>query len=219
MGLIMQTAQNRETWLEEMTQKYVIPHFTECGFEYLAYSTVPIKFSVSFIEGVRSSGKGTKTIGAHYSHHFSKGGEQHILIHPSLENSVQVVGVLIHELIHAQLPTDAGHGKEFRNIALKVGLCGKMTATEETDELKEKIASWVKKVGEYPHKSFDVSKSRKKQTTRMLKVECLSDNEFCGNGTYKVRMSRTLIENFGCPVCPNCGYQMDAESNKGGQWE
>jgi hypothetical protein len=50
MALIMQTAQNRETWLEEMTKKYVIPHFTECGFEYLEYSTVPIKFSVSFIE-------------------------------------------------------------------------------------------------------------------------------------------------------------------------
>ena len=73
----MQNAKNRETWLEEMTNKYVIPHFTECGFEYLEYSSVPIKYSVSFIEGVRTKGK---TIGAHYSHHFSKGGEQHILI-------------------------------------------------------------------------------------------------------------------------------------------
>lgn len=207
----MQTAQNRETWLEEITQKYVIPHFTDCGFEYLQYSTVPIKLSVSFIEGVRSSGKGTKTIGAHYSHHFSKGGEQHILIHPSLENSVQVVGVLIHELIHAQLPTDAGHGKEFRNIALKVGLCGKMTATEETDELKEKIGSWVKKVGEYPHKSFDVSKSRKKQTTRMIKASCMNQDKECGEGRYKVRMSRSLIIEFGEPFCPCCGHQMEAD--------
>lgn len=211
MALIMQPAQNRETWLEEMTEKFVIPHFTECGYEYLSMSTTPIKFSVSFIEGVRSSGKGTKTIGAHYSHHFSTGGEQHILIHPSLENSSKVVGVLIHELIHAQLPIDAGHGKEFRKLALDVGLCGKMTATQETEELKEKIGSWVKKLGEYPHASFDVSKSRKKQTTRMLKAMCMSDNEHCGNGHYKVRMSRSLIENFGAPVCPNCGDQMEVE--------
>jgi hypothetical protein len=207
----MQYAQNRETWLEEMTKKFVIPHFTEAGFEYLEFSSVPIRFSVSFIEGVRKSGKGTKTIGAHYSHHFSKGGEQHILIHPSLESSIKVVGVLIHELIHAQLPTDAGHGKEFRNIALKVGLCGKMTATEETDELKAKIASWVKKIGEYPHRSFDVSKERKKQTTRMLKAACMNDDSDCGEGKYKVRMSRTLIMEFGEPMCPCCGHQMEAD--------
>lgn len=214
MALIMQPAQNRETWLEQMTEKFVIPHFTECGYEFLSFSTTPIKFSVSFIEGVRSSGKGTKTIGAHYSHHFSTAGEQHILIHPSLEDSVKVVGVLIHELIHAQLPIDAGHGKEFRKLALAVGLCGKMTATQETDELKEKIAKWVKKLGEYPHASFDVSKSRKKQTTRMLKVMCLSDNQICGGGIYKARMSRSLIEKFGCPFCPNCDSQMETDPTK-----
>lgn len=201
---------NRETWLEEMTNRFVIPHFTECGYPYLELSEITIKFSVSFIEGTRSSKK-NKTIGAHYSHHFSEGGEQHILIHPSLDDSSRVVDVLIHELIHAQLPIDAGHGKEFREIALKVGLTGKMTATVATDELKKKIASWVRKVGEYPHSKFDVSKGKKKQTTRMLKVSCYSDNEFCGNGIYKARMSRSLIENFGCPVCPNCGYQMDTE--------
>jgi len=211
MALIMQPAQNRETWLEEMTKQYVIPHFSQCGFEYLEFSPMPIKFSVSFIEGVRSSGKNMKTVGAHYSHHFSTGGEQHILIHPSLENSNKVVGVLIHELIHAQLPTDAGHGKEFRNIALKVGLCGKMTSTEETEELQEKISSWVKKLGDYPHTSFDVSKSRKKQTTRMLKTMCMSKGHPCGNGHYKTRMSRSLIETFGAPVCPNCGNQMEVD--------
>lgn len=208
-GRIMHTqSMNRETWLEEMTNRFVIPHFTECGYPYLELSTTTIKFSVSFIEGTRSTKK-NKTIGAHYSHHFSKGQEQHILIHPSLDDGVRVVDVLIHELIHAQLPIDAGHGKEFREIALKVGLTGKMTATVATDELKSKIEKWVKKVGEYPHSSFDVSKSRKKQTTRMIKVMCVSDNEFCGGGHYKARMSRKLIEDFGCPVCPNCGEQMD----------
>lgn len=201
---------NRETWLEEMTNRFVIPHFSECGYPYLEFSTTKIRFSVSFIEGTRSSKK-NKTIGAHYSHHFSEGGEQHVLIHPSLDEGSRVVDVLIHELIHAQLPIDAGHGKEFREIALKVGLTGKMTATVATPELKKKIDGWVKKVGEYPHSKFDVSKTRKKQTTRMLKVSCFSDNDECGNGKYKARMSRSLIETFGCPVCPNCGYQMDTE--------
>jgi hypothetical protein len=200
---------NRETWLETITNEYVIPHFTQSGFPYLELSTTPIKFSVSFIEGVRS-GKGLKTIGAHYSHHFSQGGEQHILIHPSLEDSIKVVGVLIHELIHAQLPTDAGHGKQFREVALKVGLTGKMTATEETDDLKQTIATWVKKVGDYPHTTFDVSKARKKQTTRMIKVACESNDTECGEGKYKVRMSRTLIEEFGEPLCPCCGEHMEA---------
>ena len=201
---------NRETWLEEMTNRFVIPHFTECGYPYLELSESTIKFSVSFIEGTRSSKK-NKTIGAHYSHHFSEGGEQHILIHPSLDDSSRVVDVLIHELIHAQLPIDAGHGKEFREIALKVGLTGKMTQTVATDELNKKIASWVRKVGEYPHSKFDVSKGKKKQTTRMVKVMCVNPDEPCGNGNYKARMSRKLIAEFGCPVCPCCEWPMDTE--------
>ena len=95
-------------------------------------------------------------------------------------------------------------------MALAVGLTGKMTATIATPELKEKIEKWVKKIGQYPHSSFDVSKS-KKQTTRMIKVMCISDYTECGHGNYKARMSRKLIETFGCPVCPNCGNQMDTE--------
>ena len=201
---------NRETWLEEMTNRFVIPHFSECGFPYLELSTTKIRCSVSFIEGTRSSKK-NKTIGAHYSHHFSEGGEQHVLIHPSLDQGSRVVDVLIHELIHAQLPIDAGHGKEFREIALKVGLTGKMTSTVATPELKKKIDGWVKKVGEYPHSKFDVSKTRKKQTTRMVKVACYSHGYDCGNGNYKVGMSRTLIEKFGTPMCPECGFQMTVD--------
>ena len=199
-----------------MTYDHVIPHFTECGFPTLEvmaeqFSDHAFKFSVSFMEGTRSGAK-NKVIGRHYPASFTKsdkGAFQQILIHPSLEDPVRVVGVLIHELIHAQLPTDAGHGKEFREIALKVGLCGKMTATQETPELQEKIKGWVKIVGDYPHSSFDhPAKERKKQTTRMVKVACYSEGYECGNGNYKVRMSRSLIQKFGCPICPNCGNQM-----------
>ena len=213
MGLNQMNAKmNRETWLETMTKDHIIPHFSECGFEFLQAlldqsPTFPISFSTSFIEGTRTA----KAIGAFYHSEFSQGGQTHILIHPKIEDSSRVVDVLIHELIHAQMPKDEGHGKEFRSMALKVGLTGKMTATVASDELKVKISKWVKKVGEYPHASFDVSKSRKKQSTRLIKAECRSQNENCGGGKYKVRITRSLIYEFGCPVCPNCGDQMEAD--------
>ena len=67
------------------------------------------------------------------------------------------------------------HGKEFRKIALAVGLQGKMTATTESPELKIQIEKWIKEVGKYPHSKVNFE-TRKKQSTRMLKLEC----EHCG---------------------------------------
>jgi hypothetical protein len=212
---------NRETWLEQMCYDFVIPHFTECGYTDLdvmvnQMAGQKFQFSTSFIEGTRTS----KAIGVHYHSSCSSNGfTQNIMIHPKIHDSIQVVGVLIHEMIHAMLQghlTDnlkpiKAHGKEFRAVALAVGLTGKMTATTETDELKDKIKKWVSKIGEYPHIAMDVQKSnRKKQTTRLIKVQCLNEESDCG-GTYKIRMSRSLIIEYGEPICPCCNTQMIAE--------
>jgi predicted SprT family Zn-dependent metalloprotease len=212
---------NRETWLERMCYEFVIPHFSECGYPELDVMAnymdgQKFQFSTSFIEGTRTS----KAIGVHYQSSCSSNGfTQNIMIHPKLHDSVQVVGVLIHECVHAMLEGHLTkdlkpikpHGKEFRAVALKVGLTGKMTATTESDELKKKIKKWVGVLGEYPHIAMDVNKSgRKKQTTRMIKVQCESGFGDC-SGTYKVRMSRTLIMKYGEPICPCCQFPMMAE--------
>jgi len=70
-----------------------------------------------------------------------------------------------------------------------------MTATTSTSELEESLKDLVRRYGEYPHAKIDTSK-RKKQTTRMLKVECLD----CGTAAYQ--SNKQLEEN---PIkCLHC---------------
>lgn len=120
--------------------------------------------------------------------------ETEIFITPNLTNQVQIVGVLIHEMIHA-ITKGHGHKTAFRWVAEDVGLEGKMTATSVGKELAKEIRKWLRKVGKMPHKKWIPANGRK-QTTRMLKVVC---EEGCG---IIVRQSRTSIENYGTPFCP-----------------
>ena len=211
----MQT-QTREEWLQNITIKYISNHFENCGYPTLKRvieaGVFDIQFSVSFMANSRSGSK-KLTIGQYLNPNFNKDGgfKSNILIHPRLNDSIQVVGTLIHELIHYEFPQD-GHGKNFRKMALAVGLEGKMTATTVSEDLTKRIKKWILYNGEYPHQSFDQNTyERKKQSTRMIKVQCLDSNEICGEGRYKVRMSRTLIEQFGEPICPCCQNQMVAQ--------
>jgi len=92
------------------------------------------------------------------------------------------------------------HGKEFRKMALAVGLTGKMTATTESPELKIQIEKWIAELGEYPHAKMTLNDSRKKQSTRLLKLECTHCGFIC-------RASNGAINNFGLPT--HCGEDME----------
>ena len=91
--------------------------------------------------------------------------------------------------------------KSFRKIALAVGLQGKMTATTESPELKIQIEKWIKEL-----ENIRISKvnfeTRKKQSTRLLKLTC----EHCG---FIARASSGAINNFGYPS--HCGDEMIIE--------
>jgi hypothetical protein len=77
-----------------------------------------------------------------------------------------------------------------------VGLEGKARATVAGNELLAKLKPIVKTLGPYPHKALDLgARPEKKQTTRLLKVECPT----CG---YIARVTRTTIDEKGLPICP-----------------
>jgi hypothetical protein len=194
---------NRETWLENMTDRFLINHFKAGGYD-LAEIRDRLKFSCSFIKGLRGSKNG-KAIGVHYHPIASEKGFHEIMIEPSISESSRAVDILIHEICHA-LTLGDGHGKLFKRCALSVGLTGKMTATIASDDLKLKIDEWVQAIGEYPHAKLTLNDSRKKQSTRLIKAECS-----CG---YNVRMSRKWINEIGTPICPACEIQMTAEGEE-----
>ena len=194
----MKKKMNRETWLWEMVKQLKLKVFKPAG---IALDLTNIKVSVGFppTGGTRSL---KKTIGVCFASKVSTGKYNEIFINPTLDDTVKVTGVLVHELIHAIDDCKHGHKAAFRKMALAVGLTGKMTATEESDELIAKINDIVKVIGKYPHKKLDYT-NRKKQGTRNLKIECVNHP----HDPYFVRMSRTMYEK-GAPSCGVCGSKM-----------
>ena len=180
----MQKSITREEWLNKGVE-LLKPLFKENGY------TVPnVKVSVGFTGGSKNS------IGTCWNAKVTGDNIAQIFIHPKIDDSSRVLDILAHELIHAIFPQD-GHRGNFPKCAKAIGLTGKMTATIASPELKEFLATIIAEIGDIPHAKLNYNTSaKKKQTTRMVKLECS-----CG---YIVRTSRSNIENRGLPLC-SCG--------------
>lgn len=132
----------------------------------------------------------------------SQAGRPEIFISPTLADSIEVGHVLVHEMIHAALPK-AGHGAAFKRAALRLGLTGRMTATEPTDALRQQLAQLIEHIGQpYPHAQLDPGEYERKQSTRLVKLSC----PHCG---YVIRTTRKWIE-VGLPTC-FCGETFEPE--------
>jgi hypothetical protein len=117
-----------------------------------------------------------------------------IFIHPKIGDAVEVAGIVVHELIHACRP-DAKHGPQFKELAVRIGLEGKMTSTTIGNDLRAELVALVAEIGDYPHAEL-VSMGKPKQTTRMIKCQCV----LCD---YTVRTTAKWLE-VAVPVCPVC---------------
>jgi hypothetical protein len=183
--------ETREAWLVAMTEA-LRPTFEDAGF------TVPaVRVSCSW-----PSRQIRKRIGECWTSKASKDGSRQIFITPILDAGFVVAEVLVHELIHAVLPDESKHGKDFRQGMKKLGLDGKPTSTHAGPELTERLHALCLEVGDYPHSALSLKDPGvKKQGTRMLKLTCV-----CG---YTVRTTAKWIE-VGLPTCP-CGEEMQPE--------
>lgn len=121
----------------------------------------------------------------------------HIFVSPCLDDPVEVLGTLLHELIHAICGLSAGHKGPFKRLAVAVGLEGKMTATTPSKELTERLNALTKTLGKYPHSALKGINRKKKQTTRLVKLIAESCCE------YVVRTTRKWIDEQGLPSCPH----------------
>lgn len=186
----------REVWLDKAMAK-VRKHFKTAGYD------VPEHVRVTTGWPSRGAfGKRQRVLGQAWSTTCSKDRVHEIIISLYLDDAVRVLDVLIHEVIHATIGVDQGHGKAFRDVMGKVGLTGKPTATTAGPELVKTLKAWVDVLGPYPHAQVDGA-DRKKQTTRLLKLEC-----DCG---LKIRVAQKWIDEYSTTWdCP-CGGQLEAE--------
>jgi predicted SprT family Zn-dependent metalloprotease len=188
---------NRETWLLKGVEELKKSVFQPVGLK------VPkVNVSVSLMStGIRK--QKNATLGENYHTRCSTAGNHEIFMSPlyfDRSNSARVLDVLAHELIHAIDNNKHGHGKVFRDMALKIGLKSPMRATTANKELKEKCEKIVKKIGEFPHDKMIIDQNRKKQGTRMKKVSCLG----CG---FSYRTSQKNINMMTNNICNACGKE------------
>lgn len=187
-------AMTREEWLLAAVE-VMRPWFDEFD------KAVPTHVQVS-IGYAKRSGKG---IGWCYHPEVTEDQASTILISPEhmADDPVKILGTLLHELVHAADGGISGHKGWFRLAATNLGLAGKMTATTVGDELKPKLERLAGELGPFPHKSLNLSASKKggAQVNRQLKIEC---SDMCG---YKLRGSRTILD-LGIPECPVCHVAM-----------
>lgn len=189
----LQPAQvNREQWLQNAV-KALRPVFAEAGID-----LPEVHVSCGFPKG-----NVKKVIGQCWTTGASEDGKAHLFITPFLNDSVRVLDVLVHELIHAVDDCQSGHKGEFVRMAKALGLEGKPTATVAGETLRATLEGLVEVLGAYPHSALsDAVSPVKKQTTRMLKVECPEDG-------YTIRTTAKWLA-VGVPTCP-CGTQMVAD--------
>ena len=178
----------REEWLNAA--------LTELRPWFKSRASVEIPTDARVSVGFPGGGSARKRIGECWPRVRSTDKVNEIFISPVLQDPVRMLDVLVHEAVHAVDDCVSGHKKAFKTVALAVGLEGKMTATHAGEELKQELARIIKTLPALTHGALDLT-GRKKQPTRLVKLECDS----CG---MLMRTTAKWIEQTGLPICA-CG--------------
>jgi len=179
----------REDWLNKVAQ-WMRPLFTAASAE------LPERFRVTM-----SLTRRKRAIGVCYDRSASADGAYEILVRLDRHEPLDVAAILAHELVHAAVGVEQGHGPAFGKVARAIGLEGKLTATVPGERFVHSVGPILAEVGPFPHAPLDWAGSRsgpKKQTARLLKVECRE----CG---LVVRQTKKWIDDVGPAHCPEHG--------------
>jgi hypothetical protein len=157
-------------------------------------------------KGVRG---GKHAIGQCWDRSRSDDGAYEIFVSPELDQPVEILHVLAHEMIHAIAGIEAGHQGEFVRLCKAIGLQKPWTATTPNAALSRMLAIFALQLGPYPHARLN--DLHKKQGTRMLKATCPNPDcevrlNVAGNKPYTVRITQQWAD-AGMPSCP-CGALM-----------
>ncbi|GCE18632.1 SprT-like domain-containing protein [Dictyobacter kobayashii] len=156
--------QLREWWLYEAA-KFLLALMEEAG-----EPTVPVRVSCGW-PSRGGLGQGKHVIGQCFAQEVCADGVSQIFISPRISDSIQVLGTLLHEIIHAAVGCQYGHKKQFSQPAKRLGLVGPPTATQVGPQLREVLQTFVDQVGQYPHAPI-VVQVKQKVGSRLRLYEC-----------------------------------------------
>ena len=189
----------RELWLQNAVELLGRKVFAGIDVE-----LPPVRVSIGW-PSRGGTGSKNKVIGQCWKSSVAGDGVSQLFISPVLGaggkdpvEMIKLLGVLVHELIHAADDCESGHKGAFAKMARAIGLEGKMTATTVGVELAGKLGYILAELGPFPHAAlnpFEMEQQRPKQTTRMIKL-------VAPDCDYTVRTTRKWIEE-GLPKCPH----------------
>lgn len=189
-----QIEDTREAWLGRAAQHLATELLED-------YEVPPIRISVGWPGG--GTGKG-RTTGECWTRASAADKVNQIFISPMRgeEQTVEVLGTLLHEMLHAVDDCNSGHTGNFIVLGRHVGMKAPWTqAGHWTDELRAKLEKIAEEMTPFPNAAMDpgikAADAPAPQKNRQLKIVCQSCDCIA-------RMSRSAIDTSGLPTC-GCG--------------
>ena len=138
-------------------------------------------------------------IGLCYPSNTASDKRNQIWVSTDVNKASDVLAVIAHEMVHASLDCEGGHGREFQGVARKIGFVSPWTQSVPGQTMRERIKEISGVLGDYKgprfYRSVDEANNGGAQTTRMIKICC----DGCG---YSLRTTRKWIDLYGPPICP-----------------
>ena len=187
----------REEWLNKALLE-IIPIFEGKGISWP--NTLKIRASCGFPSSNALSRR-SRTIGQCHKTEWSGDKTNEIFISPVIDNPLEAIATLTHEMVHVLDDCKSGHKGAFRRTMKLVGLEGKPTHTHAGEELTVRLNTILEGLGAYPHHALNPVAREKKQTTRLLKAMCSG----CG---YIIRVT-PIWADTGLPVCNTCKREFE----------
>lgn len=193
----------REEWLKRAVRS-MRPLLRKAGIKMRA------KWQVSVSLGTKHNHLGL----CWYEGASASGKTAHLFVSPVIGDPVEVLGVLLHEMIHASLPLGVHHGPKFAKACKQIGLEGKPTQALPGPVLKLEIARLSTFLGDYPHDALIVGKVGGGTKGGYWPVYVSPADE-----RYRVQISERALTEYGPPVCPITGEQMTLATGRAPKWE
>jgi hypothetical protein len=184
------TLRYREEWLHEGVNM-IRPWFKDRNKPI----SEKIFISCGFPKGRHGRGR---AIGQCWPPQATKNGVVQMFICPTLDNPVEVLATAVHECCHEACGNECGHKGPFKELALSLGLAGKMTATyaEEGTPLHDALSSIAESLGPYPHSGM-ILKTKEKKPSKWIRLQSRIIEE------YTLVISKDSIDAHGWPVDPH----------------
>ncbi len=118
-----------------------------------------------------------------------------IFISPRYDDRGNILQLIVHELCHVVVGTEARHKKPFIEVMRAVGMIRPWKKAIASEELVPVLRSMLGPLGPFPHAPLVTEKGSGQKGSRLIKTMCPK----CG---YVARITRKWLTEVGPPLCP-----------------